>query len=380
MKTLPSRRRLLVLALVGAAALGGWAVVFPLASGRTRPPAYSMGSAREAVEKARAAAAATWAPHLLLKAEAALRASLTEHRRQEVRFVLRRNFAVAREGFRIAESKAEAATAAAVAARSDARQAAGEALQEAELVLGQAEDLAGSVPLPVVYRIHLRQSGMAFAEAKLRHSAEEFGSAAELAHRATEEARKAQQGAVSLASRFVDRDHVRRWRGWIDDTVKWSRKTGGAAIVVYKEKNLLQLFVDGKQVRSYSADMGRNRLNAKVRAGDNATPEGRYRIVSKKGNGASRYYKALLLDYPNKDDRRRSGRAHPGGLIEIHGEGGRGEDWTNGCVALSNPDMDHLFARVPVGAAVTIVGGDGRGGAFSDIVLSQGTSGGGASR
>ena len=47
-----------------------------------------------------------------------------------------------------------------------------------------------------------------------------------------------------------------------------------------------------------------------------------------------------------------------GSLIEIHGDGGRGEDWTSGCVALENHDMDRLFARVSVGTPVTIIGSD----------------------
>jgi len=87
---------------------------------------------------------------------------------------------------------------------------------------------------------------------------------------------------------------------------------------------------------------------------------------------------ALLLDYPNAEDRRRfdearrAGRvarnASLGGLIEIHGEGGRGRDWTKGCVALSNVEIQDLYSRVAVGTPVTIVGGDGNGGTFTKLV------------
>ncbi|HSD26878.1 MAG TPA: L,D-transpeptidase, partial [Vicinamibacteria bacterium] len=58
--------------------------------------------------------------------------------------------------------------------------------------------------------------------------------------------------------------------------------------------------------------------------------------------------------------------------IEIHGEGGRGQNWTEGCVALSNPDIDDLYGRVGVGTRVTIVGGDGSDGAFSDLLARVG--------
>jgi hypothetical protein len=73
-----------------------------------------------------------------------------------------------------------------------------------------------------------------------------------------------------------------------------------------------------------------------------------------------------MLDYPNERDKERFRKAVQrgeiargasiGGLIEIHGEGGRGGDWTDGCVALTNNEMDDLFDRVSVGTLVTIVG------------------------
>jgi len=79
----------------------------------------------------------------------------------------------------------------------------------------------------------------------------------------------------------------------------------------------------------------------------------------------SKYYKALLLNYPNESDRVRfrqgqrngtiAGRARIGSLIEIHGEGGRGEDWTEGCVAVTNDQMDKLMKYAVRGMWVTIV-------------------------
>ena len=108
----------------------------------------------------------------------------------------------------------------------------------------------------------------------------------------------------------------------------------------------------------------------------------KYRVVKKKDRGQSRYHRALLLDYPNAADRERFAAAQRrgeiprgariGGLIEIHGEGGRGQNWTEGCVALSNRDMDDLFRRVGTGTRVTIVGGDGSDGAFSDLLARVG--------
>jgi murein L,D-transpeptidase YafK len=149
------------------------------------------------------------------------------------------------------------------------------------------------------------------------------------------------------------------------------------ALVVVKERNLMEVYRNGRKVASYRVDLGSNNLAQKYRQGDRATPEGRYRIRELKDRGRSQYYRALLLDYPTQEDLRRIQAAkeagvvpqgaRPGALIEIHGEGGRGVDWTNGCVAVTNREMDELFRIVRVGTPVTIVGGDGSAGSFSSL-------------
>jgi L,D-peptidoglycan transpeptidase YkuD (ErfK/YbiS/YcfS/YnhG family) len=205
-----------------------------------------------------------------------------------------------------------------------------------------------------------------------------FADARDRARTAASQSRVVTERAVAAASRFTDSTLVAGWRRMVSDTVAWSQRTGGVAVVVFKDSHRLTVYDNGKPVRSFSADMGLKSVNDKQHAGDSATPEGRYTITAKKGAGKSTYYKALLLDYPNAEDRatfermKRAGRiprgARLGGMIEIHGEGGRGKDWTRGCVALSNSDIDVLFTRVGVGTPVTIVGGDGNGGMFTELV------------
>ena len=147
-----------------------------------------------------------------------------------------------------------------------------------------------------------------------------------------------------------------------------------------KERNELILYDSGKEVRRYPAEMGRRALERKLYEGDGATPEGRYRIVKKKQGPDTIYHRALLIDYPTQTDlarlaeakRRKQVRsdARPGGSIEIHGQGGKGWDWTRGCIAMTNHDIDDLWKHVDVNTPVTIVGGDGRDGAFSRVARS----------
>jgi murein L,D-transpeptidase YafK len=212
------------------------------------------------------------------------------------------------------------------------------------------------------------------AEALAREG--DVAAAAERARRSEEELRRAVGPALAAAERYRSQEQVATWRRWIEEARRASRKE--LVILVLKEKNLLLLLSRGEPVKRYDAEVGANALGVKRSQGDRATPEGRYRVVKKKDLGQSVYHRALLLDYPNAEDRKRFAAAKKrgeiprasaiGGLIEIHGDGGRGQNWTDGCVALRNPDMDELFARVPLGTRVTIVGGDGSDGAFSSLL------------
>ncbi len=156
------------------------------------------------------------------------------------------------------------------------------------------------------------------------------------------------------------------WNGQVADTVALSRRDGVTVVVVDKAARRVHVYRQGRRVEVFEAELGTAGLAPKRHAGDNATPEGRYRVTAVKTGAATHYYKALLLDYPNAADRRQFeaeravGAIAPGmrigGLIEIHGHGGTGRDWTEGCVALKDGDMDRLLELVGVGTPVTIVG------------------------
>lgn len=153
------------------------------------------------------------------------------------------------------------------------------------------------------------------------------------------------------------------WRSWVQGTVDASRQNGNHAVIVDKSAHKAYLVHGGRVIQTYKCDLGWNSAEQKYFQGDGATPEGKYSITVIKRS--SKYYRALLLSYPNDLDKRRfadnkrkgviSRNARIGALIEIHGSGGRGEDWTEGCVALTNKDIDHLMKYVSLGTPVTIV-------------------------
>ena len=128
------------------------------------------------------------------------------------------------------------------------------------------------------------------------------------------------------------------------------------SILVVKSEHRLYLFRAGTVVRSYPVRLGLNPVGPKRHEMDFRTPEGRYVIDGR--NRHSRYFRALHVSYPNADDRREAAamRARPGGDIMIHGLPNapqkplsyyQTQDWTNGCIALSNEDLLDLWARVP---------------------------------
>ena len=351
-------------------------------SGRARSPVAARASAVAAFEAASRGPAARWAPGALHEADAAFRDALFEWSRQENRLLPLRDFrpvagqlagaeALAREAGRLGDER-----------RAKGRVAAAEAVKEARAVEARAVALVAVTALPHAQRARLQRARLLLLEAEALLREGEIVAARERAGLSQAELGEALSPALEAAERYTSRKQVATWRSWIDETRAWSRSTGQPAILILKEKNVLVLLSKGAPVRTYDAEVGSNALEVKQRQGDRATPEGRYFIVGKKDRGQSRYYRALLLDYPNDADRRRFAAAQRreeippgariGGLIEIHGDGGRGQNWTEGCVALSNRDLDDLYPRVGVGTRVTIVGGDGRDGAFSDLLAQVG--------
>ena len=165
---------------------------------------------------------------------------------------------------------------------------------------------------------------------------------------------------------YADERRVRAWRRIAQQTIEWSRAHHTAAIVVSKADRRLTVYRYGRQVLSYPVRLGYNGILEKRYQGDGATPEGQYHIIRKRDRGQTQFYRALVLNYPNVEDRRRfqqarhTGRipadAFIGGQIEIHGGDDLLMNQTLGCIMLENWQMDAIFRVVEPGTPVTIVG------------------------
>jgi murein L,D-transpeptidase YafK len=134
-------------------------------------------------------------------------------------------------------------------------------------------------------------------------------------------------------------------------------------VVVEKAKRTLTLYERQRVVKSYQVALGPNPVGHKQQEGDGRTPEGRYVIDFRKPDSA--YHRALHISYPNAEDRRRARRrgVSPGGAIMIHGlPNGLGaigkahslSDWTLGCIAVTNEEIEELWRLVKNGTPIEI--------------------------
>ena len=128
------------------------------------------------------------------------------------------------------------------------------------------------------------------------------------------------------------------------------------AIHVYKAQRRMELLRDGKAIKRYRIVLGDAPVGHKRQQGDERTPEGAYRITYR--NPGSRFHLSLRLSYPNGADRRQAMTrgVDPGGDIMIHGgtPPGYTQDWTDGCIAVTNAEIEEIWRLVPVGTPVRI--------------------------
>jgi len=134
-------------------------------------------------------------------------------------------------------------------------------------------------------------------------------------------------------------------------------------VVVLKQERKLLLFHGQQVLKTYRVSLGTSPVGPKTRQGDHKTPEGQY--VLDRRNPKSQFYRSIHISYPNAEDaaRARQARVSPGGDVFVHGlpngygwvgEGQRLRDWTDGCIAVTNSEMDEIWRAVPDGTPIEI--------------------------
>jgi hypothetical protein len=211
-------------------------------------------------------------------------------------------------------------------------------------------------------RKDLVKAELLLSEATVRYNNDDYVAAEDKIKKIPGLITVAEDAVLPIFKRYADRNHINKWQRLAIETIDESKKSDMPAIIINKSKRILLLYQSGVLFKTFKIGLGRNGSFDKLHAGDNSTPEGKYKIIKKKS--VNRYQKALLINYPNEEDQRDFIRAKKkgvipagvriGGLIEIHGGGE--DSMTYGCIAMDNKDIDDIFNLVPVGTPVTIVG------------------------
>ncbi|MGH9495899.1 MAG: L,D-transpeptidase family protein [Candidatus Sulfotelmatobacter sp.] len=135
------------------------------------------------------------------------------------------------------------------------------------------------------------------------------------------------------------------------------------SVVVLKQARTLQLISRGEVVKTYKVALGGDPVGPKTQMVDHKTPEGNY--ILDFHNAHSQFYKSIHISYPSEHDRAQARRAHvsPGGDVFVHGlpngykwvgAGHRLKDWTDGCIAVTDEEMDEIWTAVSDGTPIEI--------------------------
>jgi len=134
-------------------------------------------------------------------------------------------------------------------------------------------------------------------------------------------------------------------------------------IIIEKKARTMELVRAGQVLKTYKIALGGEPVGAKTMQGDHRTPEGDYVINSR--NAHSQFHRSLHISYPDAADRERARKlgVAPGGDIYIHGlpngygfigAAHRARDWTDGCIAVTNQEIEEIWKLVENGTAVEI--------------------------
>jgi len=328
------------------------------------PPVAELQAANEALMSAKQAEAGKYAPQLFNNTSKLYESAMKSWKTENEKFILNRDFAITRAFAIQATQKGAEAQKTATEKAHKIRKNTGSVLFELDSIKRNFERVYYPLPLSKTVRENFNKAVFLTTEARL---ARERGDL-QLAESKLEKARYLMAGSNKNARNMLEDyfNSLSRWRNEVKRAIDQSASLNAPLIIVNKMEHECLLYLGGVLKKRFEAEFGPNWIGDKMYRGDKATPEGVYRVVQKKDQRRTIYYKSLAINYPNEEDRVRfrenvnsgifSKRLDIGGSIEIHGSGGRGFDWTRGCVALSNKDMDFIYGIVSENTPVVIVG------------------------
>jgi hypothetical protein len=354
------RRVLLIMAVAGSIPL----IILLLIRFTPGPPVTEIENARSKLSEAGLKRADTYSKRLFTEAKIFFDSAMVNWKRENKKFLYVRNYDRVAMFANLSAQKSTQAAENSISSSTNLKQIVAQKIDTLDSVASDLNKYFSNYPLSSEARSRISRGKLLLEEARGAYQRGEYLKAN----------RKITDSEYLLTSSYEDatsnlKDYFTSfpiWKKWVNSTIRESEKTGDYSIIIDKFSRKCFIYLKGARKFEFEAELGANWVGDKRVKGDKATPEGMYKITKKFEGSRTKYYKALLLDYPNDEDKRKfrsdiengalPETARIGGLIEIHGNGGKGIDWTEGCIALTDKEIDLVYRNVKVGTPVTIVG------------------------
>lgn len=329
-----------------------------------KPPVEKIEEGRKLIAKAVDAQANIYSPKELGRAQSYWQEAMAEWKLTNGKSPIVRNFSKSSSKADLAIENAQAALSNAQKRKKELKAKVEKAIPSLRKTLQYIEYATNKLPLNHNIRKNLSPLTLALNEVELAYGRNDLVAAMRRVESIGSRASDLKKTTTKLLETYFS--SFDEWVALDREMRRWSEQHNSVSLVVDKFARKCIVYRAGKKYKEFDVELGVNWLGDKARSGDMATPEGRYRVTGKRSGNRTIYHKSLEINYPNAEDLKRFEQAKRkgsipknariGGSIAIHGGGGRGIDWTQGCVALENSDMDILYSLCPVGTPVAIIG------------------------
>jgi hypothetical protein len=329
-----------------------------------KPPTGEMEHAREILSRAGTNKADTYSKKLYTEAKTFYDSAMVNWQKENKRFIFIRHYERVKMFAELSAKKASQASENSVSSSSTLKIKLKQKIETLNDLVAQIDELFTTYPLTSEVRNRISKGKILLEEAEIVYKKGQYLQSNRKITDAEYLLTESYENASTNLKNYFKSYSV--WKNWADRTINESKKNRDYSIIIDKFSRKCFVYLAGSKKYEFEAELGKNWVGDKRLKGDLATPEGMYKITKKFDGGKTKYYKALLLDYPNDEDKAKfrseieqgslPASAKIGGLIEIHGNGGKGIDWTEGCIALTDREMDVIFKIVKVGTPVTIIG------------------------
>ena len=328
------------------------------------PPVSEMHYAREVLSKAGKNRADTYSKRLYTEAKIFYDSAMVNWQKQNDRFLYLRDYDKVTMFAELSARKASQAGENSINSTSNLKTKLKQKIESLNDLITEINKLFTTYPLSAEIRNRISNGKMQLIEAEIAYEKGQYLQANRKITDSEYLLTASYENASTNLKNYFKLFPV--WKKWVDIAINDSRINRDYSIIIDKFSRKCFVYLNGIKKYQFEAELGKNWVGHKRVKGDMATPEGMYKITKKFDGSKTKYHKALLLNYPNDEDNEKfmseiargslPASSKIGGLIEIHGDGGKGIDWTEGCIALLDREMDTIFKVAKVGTPVTIVG------------------------